>query len=130
MTPLKDIIKALTVTGQRLINDDAEAKESYKPFAVNRILSKYQHDLYWADAMNQLSHLDKIMQHDFYLLVLRKYYRPFVKHPPRKTDDDLALEAIMFRYTVSWARAYEILRLMPADEIEITKQMIYKGGQV
>jgi hypothetical protein len=79
---LKDYLKAINYTKEHLMDtEDEEWEKKYLPFIVNRCLAPFPDTLLLVNEINQLPHLDKKLQFDFYLNTLRprKRFSPWLK---------------------------------------------------
>ena len=76
--------------------------------------------------MNSRPHLDKILQFDFLINIIRKKRR-FSKW--FKATDDENLNVIKEYYGYSNEKAKSVLSLLNINQIEDLKTRIYKGGR-
>lgn len=123
MSPF-DYIKSINDTKKNLIVDDITEK-AYNAYVVNHTLSYFSDTVHIANVLNRYHHLDKKLQYDFLLNIVRKRKR-FSKW--NKPDDVGNLEVVKEYYGYSNEKAKSILPLLSPDAIEIIKQRMYKGG--
>ena len=76
--------------------------------------------------MNMYSHLDKKLQYDFFINILRPRKR-YSKWFKRESNDDLDAVAEYFGY--NYVRAKEALDVLTDDDIKKLKQKLQKGGK-
>lgn len=120
-----EFINSISQTKERLIVDDWSEKQ-YNSYLVNKGLS-YGHDtIIPANEMNSRPHLDKILQYDFLINIIRpkKRFNKWIKQ--EKVDD---LEVLKEYYGYSTEKAKEILPLLNAVQLETIRTRIMKGGK-
>jgi hypothetical protein len=120
-----DYVTAINYTKENLIVDDLTEK-SYAPYMTNRSLSYFQDTVAASNVMNQYHHLDKKLQFDFLINIIRKRKR-FSKWIKPETIDDL--EAVKEYYGYSNDKAKNVLSLLSTDQLETIKRRIHKGGK-
>lgn len=127
MTPF-DFIKAINTSKVDLIrsseNPDA-AEKFYAPFIINKGLSNDVATILYANEINLRPDLDKIMQFDYYLNIIRPAKR-FSKWAKREENSDI--DSIREYYEVSYARALEYSKVLTKEQIDLIKTRIIKGG--
>jgi hypothetical protein len=124
MDLFKDVINGILRNNREVFNDP-EAERVYTPFLVNRALSYHQDSLYYANQLNQLHHLDKRPQIDFYLNTIRSHRRDWVKWvKPLKEED---LQAVKMYFGYSTAKAIEAMKLLTDEQITTIKERLYTG---
>lgn len=120
-----EFINSISQTKERLIVDDWSEKQ-YNSYLVNKGLS-YGHDtIIPANEMNSRPHLDKILQYDFLINIIRpkKRFNKWIKQ--EKVDD---LEVLKEYYGYSTEKAKEILPLLNTVQLETIRTRIMKGGK-
>jgi hypothetical protein len=120
-----EFINSISQTKERLIVDDWSEKQ-YNSYLVNKGLS-YGHDtIIPANEMNSRPHLDKILQYDFLINIIRpkKRFNKWIKQ--EKVDD---LEVLKEYYGYSTEKAKDILPLLNAAQLETIRTRIMKGGK-
>ena len=86
---------------------------------MNRGLSLFPDSVLFANEMNLLPNLDKQMQYDFYMNILRKRRR-FSKWPKKVSPENLELIQKVYKY--SKEKALVALSILSDREIEILKE--------
>lgn len=124
MSPF-DFLNAINDTKQNLIVDDITEKE-YNPFMVNRGLSYFSDTVLIANEMNLVPGLDKKLQFDFLINIVRKRKR-FSKWLKAETESDL--EVVKEYYGYSNEKARQALTLLTPEQIEQIKTKVNKGGR-
>jgi hypothetical protein len=107
-----------------LMSPDNE--EEYIPFVINKGLSQHIDCLVCAQEMNLMPHLDRQLQYDYHLNIVRPKKRPKRQWLKPSKDDDI--ELIQMYFKVNAAKAKDIkLQLKPSQLIAI-KEIMNKGG--
>ena len=120
-----DFINAIHYTKENLIVDDWSEKQ-YNPYIINKGLS-YGHDtVIPANEMNSRPHLDKILQFQFLINIIRpsKRFNKWIK--AEKVDE---LEIIKEYYGYSTEKAKQVLPLLSQSQLEQLKTRLTKGGR-
>jgi len=125
MTNPFQYIHAISYSKKDLMVDDIAEKE-YVPFMVNRGLSYFGDTVLMANEMNVNNVLDKRLQFDFLINIVRKRKR-FSKWIKPNLESDV--EAIKEYYGYSNQKARHALSLLTPEKIKIIKQKVYKGGR-
>lgn len=126
MYDLKDYLNSINTTKQNLIDSDAEAESKYLPYIVNRCYSGFIDTILLANEMNLNSHLDKKLQYDFYINIIRpkKRFSPWLKK--EKLD---SLECIKEYYGYSDEKAKVALKILTDEQIEFIRTKLNRGGK-
>lgn len=120
-----DYVTSINSSKKNLIVDD-QTEKAYDPFLTNHQLSYFSDTVQAANVMNQYYELDKKLQYDFLLNIVRKRKRFSKWNKPEKIED---LEVVKEYYGYSNEKAKSILPLLSEEQVEIIKQRIYKGGR-
>ena len=120
-----DYVNSINYQKTNLIVDD-ELEKGYNPFLTNHQLSYFPDTVQVANAMNRYYDLDKKLQYDFLLNIVRKRKR-FSKWG--KPEDIENLEVVKEYYGYSNEKAKSILPLLSQEQVEIIKSRMYKGGR-
>ena len=123
ITPF-DFINAISHTKIDLMEQD-NAESQYKPYVINKGLSFYPDTVIQANEMNSRPHLDRKMQFNFLINIIRskKRYSKWLK--PEKLND---LEVVQEYYGYSKEKARQVLPLLSDEQINYIKLRIKKGG--
>lgn len=113
----KDIIRGSD--NEKLMED------GYQPWMVNKAFSYHKDTLLYANEMNRLGHLDKIMQY-YYLLNSIRPQKRFAKWVKKQDSNDL--EIVKEYYGYSNEKAQTALSLLSPEQIKMIKQKLEKGG--
>lgn len=100
---------------------------SYNPFLVNRALSYSTECIQAANDMNKYHFLDHDIQYTYLYESINKKKRFGSKWSKLEKTDDIS--AIIATYGVNRIRAKEILALLSAQQLDVIKQKLYKGGR-
>ena len=123
ITPF-DFINAISHTKIDLMEQE-NAESQYKPYVINKGLSFYPDTVIQANEMNSRPHLDRKMQFNFLINIIRskKRYSKWLK--PEKLND---LEVVQEYYGYSKEKARQVLPLLSDEQINYIKLRIKKGG--
>ena len=127
MYELKDYLKAVNHTKERLLDTEDEAWEKkYPPFIVNKCVAPFPDTIMLVNEINQLPHLDKKLQFDFLINSLRprKRYTPWLK--AMKLEN---LEYVKEYYGYNNEKAKSALDILTDEQISAIKRKLYKGGK-
>lgn len=120
----KEVIPSILQTKQPFLLTEQDERD-YSPFMVNRALSYHRDTALLANEMNKYPSLDKKLQADFLLNIVRASKRPYSKwHKKAKSSD---LDIVKEYYGYSDAKASEVLKILNDDQITHLKEQLYKG---
>lgn len=120
-----DYVNQILYGNKQLIVDEI-TEDGYKPFLVNRSLSYHKDCVFYANEMNRLHHLERKLQNDFLLNIVRKSKRPFAKWAKAEKSDNI--ECIKQTYGISNSKAKEVLQILTKEQLEHLKEMADIGG--
>ena len=120
----REIIPSILQTKQYALLTEQDEK-SYSPFMVNRALSYHRDTALLANQMNLYPSIDKKLQYDFLLNIVRSSKRPYSKWFKKAKSSDL--DTIKEYYGYSDAKAVEALKILSNDQIAAMKKQLYKG---
>lgn len=119
-----DFINSINHTKENLIVDEWSEKQ-YNPYVVNKGMS-YSHDtVIPANEMNSRPHLDKAMQYEFLLGIVRKKKRFNKWLKPVKRE---SIDIIKEYYGYNTRKAEQVLDLFDDSTMLKLKQKVIKGG--
>ena len=123
---LKDWLNSINHTKEDLTENDPDAIKKYPPFIVNRCLSGHLDCVLFANEMNKYHFLDKDMQFNFYINILRKRKRfsPWVRK--EKVSD---LEFVKSYYGYNNEKASQALKILSKEQLDYIKQKLDTGGK-
>ena len=118
---LKDWLNSINFSKENLKDNINE----YPPYIVNRCLSGHLDCIMFANEMNQYHFLDKDMQYEFYLNILRKRKRfsPWIRKD--KVSD---LDYVKRYYGYSNEKASQVMKILTPEQITYIKQRLETGG--
>lgn len=120
-----EYVNSINMTKKDIMVDDL-AEKAYNPFMVNRALSYFQDTVLFANEMNVNHTIDKRLQFDFFINMVRKRKR-FSKWQKSVSDNDV--EVVKEYYGYNNEKARQALTLLTADQLSVLKQKVYKGGR-
>ena len=113
------------MTKKDIMVDDL-AEKAYNSFMVNRSLSYFNDTVLFANEMNVNHTIDKRLQFDFLINMVRKRKR-FSKWQKSVSDNDV--EVVKEYYGYNNEKARQALTLLTIEQINALKQKVYKGGR-
>lgn len=122
---LKDWLNSINQTKNNIMDEDSESIRQYSPYIINRCLSGEVDSLMYANEMNMNSSLDKKLQYDFYINILRKRKRfsPWLRKEAVKD-----LECVKSYYNYSNEKALQALKILTKEQINFIKSKLETGG--
>jgi len=120
-----EYVNAINMTKKDIMVDDL-AEKAYNPFMINRSLSYFQDTVLYANEMNVNHTIDKRLQFDFFINMIRKRKR-FSKWQKSVSDSDV--EVVKEYYGYSNEKARQALTLLTSEQLDVLKQKVYKGGR-
>jgi hypothetical protein len=119
-----DFINSINYTKDNLIVDDWSEKQ-YNSYIINRGLSFGTDTIIQANEMNSRPHLDKKLQYQFLINIIRprKRYNKWLK-----AEKIEAIEVIKTYYGYSTDKARQVLSILNPEQIDQLKQKLKKGG--
>ena len=122
---LKDWLNSLNFTKENLIEEDSTLAKEYPAYIINRCFSGHLDCVLFANEMNKYHFLDKDMQYNFYINILRKKKRfsPWLRK--EKVSD---LEYVKRYYGYNNEKASQVLKILSNEQIEFIKQRLDTGG--
>mgnify|MGYP001395956203 CR=1 FL=1 len=105
---------------------NVEHIKDYPPYIINRCLSGHLDCVLFANEMNRYHFLDKDMQYNFYINILRKRKRfsPWVRK--EKVSD---LEFVKSYYGYNNEKASQALKILSNEQLDYIKQKLDTGGK-
>jgi len=117
---------SINSTKKNIMVDDL-AEKSYSAYMVNRALSYFNDTVLMANEMNIYHHLDKKLQYDFLINIVRKRKRFSKWNKPELVND---VEVVKEYYGYSNEKARQVISLLTNEQMEVLKEKVYKGGKV
>lgn len=108
-----DYVNSLSYSKKYL--DEELSESGYVPYIVNKAFSQYPDCILYANEMNQLAHLDKKLQFDFYFHGIRPRKRFAKWHKP---VDNAKVTLLQEYYKCNKARAEEALALLTDEQYQ------------
>lgn len=108
-------------------DDYLEITSEYVPFIINKAFSTYSDTVFYANAMNMASYLDKQLQYDFYFYGVNRNPKRFAPYPKKNNDKYLLI--IKEYYKCSLSKAIEIINVLNDTQLQILEMKLNKGGK-
>ena len=124
--PLKDYLNTINQTKQYLMDEDPGWEKNYPAYVINKCMSQHMDTIMYANEMNQYQGLDKKLQYDFFINIVRprKRFSPWGKK--QKIDD---LELVKRYYGYSYEKAKQALEILTPQQINFIKDKLNTGGK-
>lgn len=127
MTDLfKDWIPSILQTKKYIMTPENE--KEYVPYVVNRAISQNNDCILFVNEMNILYNLDKKLQYDYFINILKAKKRKYQKW--HKAIESTDIDAIKEYYDYSSEKAKGVLRILSAKQLNYIKEIINKGGVI
>ena len=122
---LKDWLNSINQNKTHLMEEDETSKKDYPPYIVNKCLSGHIDCLMYANEMNMNHSLDKKLQYDFLINIVRikKRYSPWIRKDKIKD-----LDVVKSYYKYSDEKAEQALKILTQDQINFIKNKLETGG--
>ena len=120
-----EYVTAINYTKTNLIIDE-ETENDYLPYMINRSLSYFQDTVVLANEMNLYWDIDKKLQFDFLINIVRKQKRFSKWIKPEVVTD---LEVVKEYYGYSNEKAKQALSVLSTEDLTELSKRMYKGGR-
>ena len=120
-----EYVNSINYSKKDIMVDDI-AEKDYNSFMVNRSLSYFQDTVLMANEMNKNHQIDKRLQFDFLINMIRKKRRFSKWNKPQIIDD---LDVIKEYYGYSNKQAKAVHNLLSSQQIGELRTKVYKGGK-
>ena len=104
-----------------------EDLSGYNPYLTNAAFSQHMDTVMLAEEMNQYHWLSPELQYDFYYYGVRRGKRFGF---PKKQDVEDNVQLVMDYYKYSHAKALEALEILSAEQLNMMRAKLDKGGRV
>ena len=98
---------------------------NYSPFLTNRTLSYFIDTIHSANEMNRRHHVDKDLQFEFFINIVRPKKR-FAKWVKPEHHDKIELISQYFNY--NYEKAKQVADILSDEQIEGLRKKLFKGG--
>lgn len=123
---LKDWLNSINQTKKNLIEEDSTIEKEYPPYIVNKCLSGSIDCLMYVNEMNMYHMLDKKLQYDFLINIVRtkKRFSPWIKKEKIKNID-----FVKTYYGYSTEKAEQALKILSQEQLDFIKRRLDVGGK-
>jgi hypothetical protein len=123
---LKDWLNSINQTKKNLIEEDSTIEKEYPPYIVNKCLSGSIDCLMYVNEMNMYHMLDKKLQYDFLINIVRtkKRFSPWIKKEKIKNID-----FVKTYYGYSNEKAEQALKILSQEQLDFIKRRLDVGGK-
>jgi hypothetical protein len=122
---LKDWLNSINQTKKNIMDEDPSSTKEYPPYIINKCLSSHIDALMYSNEMNMNHSLDKKLQYDFLINILRikKRYSPWIRKDRIKD-----LDVVKSYYKYSNEKAEQALKILTQEQINFIKLKLETGG--
>ena len=124
--PLKDYLNSINLSKDYLMDEDPAWEKNYPSYVINKCMSHHLDTIMYANEMNIHSHIDKRLQYDFFINIVRprKRFSPWGKK--QKVKD---LDLVKKYYGYSSDKATQALEILTPTQLNYIKDKLNKGGK-
>ena len=124
--PLKDYLNSINFSKDYLMDEDPGWEKNYPAYVINKCMSHHLDTIMFANEMNIHSHIDKRLQYDFLINIVRprKRFSPWGKK--QKVKD---LDLVKKYYGYSSDKATHALEILTPTQLNYIKDKLNKGGK-
>ena len=124
--PLKDYLNSINFRKDYLMDEDPGWEKNYPAYVINKCMSHHLDTIMFANEMNIHSHIDKRLQYDFLINIVRprKRFSPWGKK--QKVKD---LDLVKKYYGYSSDKATQALEILTPTQLNYIKDKLNKGGK-
>ena len=124
--PLKDYLNSINFSKDYLMDEDPGWEKNYPTYVINKCMSHHLDTIMFANEMNIHSHIDKRLQYDFLINIVRprKRFSPWGKK--QKVKD---LDLVKKYYGYSNDKATQALEILTPTQLNYIKDKLNKGGK-
>lgn len=124
--PLKDYLNSINFSKDYLMDEDPGWEKNYPAYVINKCMSHHLDTIMFANEMNIHSHIDKRLQYDFLINIVRprKRFSPWGKK--QKVKD---LDLVKKYYGYSSDKATQALEILTPTQLNYIKDKLNKGGK-
>jgi len=123
---LKDWLNSINQTKSNIMDTNPDSVKDYVPYIINKCFSGHIDSLMFSNEMNINHHLDKKLQYDFLINILRtkKRFSPWIR---KDTIKDL--DYVKRYYGYNNEKAQQALRILTKEQINFIKSKFETGGK-
>ena len=124
--PLKDYLNSINFSKDYLMDEDPGWEKNYPAYVINKCMSHHLDTIMFANEMNIHSHIDKRLQYDILINIVRprKRFSPWGKK--NKVKD---LDLVKKYYGYSSDKATQALEILTPTQLNYIKDKLNKGGK-
>ena len=123
---LKDWLNSINQTKSNIMDTNPDSVKDYVPYIINKCFSGHIDSLMFSNEMNINHHIDKKLQYDFFINILRtkKRFSPWLR---KDTIKDL--DYVKRYYGYNNEKAQQALRILTKEQINFIKSKFETGGK-
>ena len=108
------------------MDQDPLTEKGYPAYIVNKCMSHHIDTVMHANEMNASSHIDNVLQYQYFIHSVRKSKR---FSPWDKKSKDCDLDLVKRYYGYNTEKAQQAMRILTQDQIEVIKSKLDTGGR-
>ena len=125
--PLSAYLNSINLNKKSVLDtDDPGWEKNYPPYIINKCMSHHLDTVLYANEMNMNPEIDKRLQYDFYIHIVRPRKR---FSPWGKQDKVKDLDVVKQYYGYSNEKAKQALRILSPTQLDYIKSKLNKGGK-
>ena len=124
--PLKDYLNSINFSKDYLMDEDPGWEKNYPAYVINKCMSHHLDTIMFANEMNIHSHIDKRLQYDFLINIVRPRKRFSPRGKKQKVKD---LDLVKKYYGYSSDKATQALEILTPTQLNYIKDKLNKGGK-
>jgi hypothetical protein len=121
----KEIVPSILQTKKNQLESEDDERE-YNSFIVNKALSYHLDCIFYVNEINMHHHLDKKLQYDYLLNIIRPMKRKF--QPWQKAESVKDLECVKEYFGYSDEKAKDALLILTKEKLSYIRKITDKGG--
>lgn len=123
---LKDWLNSINQTKSNIMDTNPDSVKDYVPYIINKCFSGHIDSLMFSNEMNINHHIDKKLQYDFFINIIRtkKRFSPWLR---KDTIKDL--DYVKRYYGYNNEKAQQALRILTKEQINFIKSKFETGGK-
>ena len=124
---LKDYLNSINQSKENLMDsDDPGWEKNYPSYVINKCMSHHYDTIMYANEMNRYPNVDRKLQYDFFINIVRsrKRFSPWGKK--EKVDN---LDLVKEYYGYSTEKAVQALEILTPTQLDVIRTKLNKGGK-
>ena len=125
--PLKDYLNSINLDKKSVFKtEDPGWEKNYPPYIINKCMSHHMDTVLYANEMNIHPEIDKRLQYDFYIHIVRPRKRFSTWGKQDKVKD---LDVVKQYYGYSNEKAKQVLNILTREQLSFIRDRLDTGGK-